>query len=401
MRAASVHLGRTGDDTMARIVRSVEVVVVGAGPAGSATARRLAQAGLGVVLVERSQFEASRVGESLAPAVQPLLRELGVWQEFLALRPLPSWGTRSLWGGAEAQSHSHLFSPYGCGWHVDRRAFDRMLASSAAAAGALLLDGHTFNRCVSEGGMWRAELQPAGAAHADPVVVTARVLIDATGRRAQLARSLGAQRLLFDRLVGVATRWAGAAHREAGHLLVEAVEPGWWYSAPLPAAEGEAPEMVAMLMTDADLCARGRLATAAACHGQLRHAQATQARLGPARPLARVQVHCAGSQRLRREALRSDVPPWLAVGDAALAVDPVSGSGVLRALRTARAAAGTVRDLLEGGHSTREELDAYERARDEECTTYLVERARYYAAETRFDTPFWQRRRLREAATAA
>ena len=112
-----------------------DAAVVGAGPAGSATARWLALRGWRVALLERTRFEAPRIGESLAPNVQEPLRELGLWPEFLALAPLPSWGSRSLWGDAAQQSHSHLLNPYGCGWHVDRRAFDHMLAHAAVAAG--------------------------------------------------------------------------------------------------------------------------------------------------------------------------------------------------------------------------------------------------------------------------
>lgn len=390
---------------MAAATRHFDVVVAGAGPAGSATARRLARAGLRVALVERSRFDVPRVGESLAPAVQPLLRDLGVWHEFLALQPLPSWGTRSLWGGADAQSHSHLFSPYGCGWHVDRRAFDHLLAQAAASAGAQLLQGHTLRQCEAVGAAWRLQLLPTDTPLATPAEITSCVLVDATGRRAQLARSLGAQRLQFDRLVGVAQRWVGASCEEAGHLLVEAAEPGWWYSAPLPAAPGDTTAMVTMLMTDADLCAQARLSDATACRDRLHQAAATRARLGAARPEAGVQVHCAGSQRLRRPTPQADAAPWLAVGDAALAVDPVSGSGVLRALRTAQAAADTVCALLrhQGRRGWHELVAAYERARDDECTTYLLERSHYYAAEQRFDAPFWQRRRKRvpDAAAAA
>src|SRR3954452_12046394 len=97
-----------------------DVAVVGGGPAGSAAAGRLARSGCRVVLLERSRFDAPRVGESLAPSTNPLLTELGVWSRFAGLRPLPSFGTRSVWGGAEPQSHSHLVSRHGCGWHVDR-----------------------------------------------------------------------------------------------------------------------------------------------------------------------------------------------------------------------------------------------------------------------------------------
>ena len=84
-------------------------------PARPAPPRRgvLAQRGCSVALLERSRFDELRVGESLAPASQPLLIDLGVWSQFLALQPLPSYGTRSLWGEATPRLHSHLMSSVG------------------------------------------------------------------------------------------------------------------------------------------------------------------------------------------------------------------------------------------------------------------------------------------------
>jgi len=358
-----------------------DVAVVGAGPAGAATACRLAQRGLRVLLLERSTMEAARIGESLAPAVQPALRSLGLWDRFMALGALPSWGTRSVWGEAEAQSHSHLQSPWGCGWHVDRAAFDRMLAQAACAAGAQLRERTGLRSLQFEGAAWVLHTTDAAAAP-----LHARVVVDATGRRAQVARALGAQRLQFDSLVGVAVRWSGIAAGEQSHLLVEAAEEGWWYSAPLP-ENG----MVAMLMTDADLCASTRLNRAPVWHSALAAAPTSRQRLNAARCESAPQVHCAHSQRLRHDPARAQ-GPWLAVGDAALAVDPVSGSGVLRALNTAQAAAEAVQHMLAAGHDWRAPLAAYEAERDAECSLFLIERAQYYEAEARFASSFWQRR---------
>jgi len=358
-----------------------DVAVVGAGPAGAATARGLAQRGLRVLLLERSRMDAPRIGESLAPAVQPALRSLGVWDRFMALGALPSWGTRSVWGEAQAQSHSHLQSPWGCGWHVDRTAFDRMLAQAAADASAQLLEGTGLHHASFDGVHWRIHTTDATMAP-----LHARVLVDATGRRAQVARALGAQRLRFDGLVGVAVRWSGSAPDERGHLLVETTADGWWYSAPLPAGG-----MVAMLMTDADLCAHRRLSRAPAWHGALAAAPITRQRLGAAVCESAPQVHCAHSQRMRQDPTLAH-GPWLAVGDAALAVDPVSGSGVLRALNTAQAATEAVVRLLAAGPTWHAALSAYEAERDAECTAFLIERAQYYADEQRFASAFWQRR---------
>jgi flavin-dependent dehydrogenase len=96
----------------------------------------------------------------------------------------------------------------------------------------------------------------------------------------------------------------------------------------------------------------------------------------------------AVSQRLRRAP--GDRMRWLAVGDAALAVDPVSGSGILRALRTAKAAASAVLSTFAGDENA---IPCYESDRDDECTSYLVKRAGYYRMEQRWpNAPFWQRR---------
>jgi flavin-dependent dehydrogenase len=369
-----------------------DVAVIGAGPAGAATARRLAQRGLHVLLLERSRMDDTpRIGESLAPAVQAALRSLGVWDRFIALGALPSWGTRSVWGEAQAQSHSHLQSPWGCGWHVDRAAFDRMLAQAAAAAGAELREGVGLHSAHFDGNSWqlhtRNTTDATDTADATAHALHARVLVDATGRRAQLARALGAERLLFDKLVGVAVRWTGTDPNEQGHLLVEAVAEGWWYTAPLPAGG-----MVAMLMTDADLCARQHLNHAPAWQRALAAAPESLRRLAAANCASAPQVHTAHSQRLHHDPARA-AGPWLAVGDAALAVDPVSGSGVLRALNTAEAAAAAVQEALAAGPAWRAPLAAYEAARNAECSSFLIERAQYYEAEGRFaDAAFWQRR---------
>ena len=372
-----------------------DAAVVGAGPAGAATARWLALQGRHVALLERTRFESPRIGESLAPNVQEPLRALGQWSEFLALAPLPSFGIRSRWGNPVEQTHSHVLNPYGHGWHVDRRAFDHMLARGAVAAGAHLFEGIGTRCSVYREGYWRLQTMPATLQPDVPhQALCARVLIDATGRRAQVSRSLGARRLLLDRLVGVAMQWAGVDVAEQRHLLVETAREGWWYTAPLPSGtQYEADAMIAMLMTDADLCATLRLTAAEQWQAILQRADATSRRLRGARRTSSPRVHCALSHRLRRDCATSG-GPWLAVGDASLAVDPISGSGVLRALRTARAAADTVSAMLDEPGTLQESLAAYETARDQECTTYLRERVHYYAAEQRFDTPFWQRRRV-------
>jgi hypothetical protein len=68
---------------------------------------------------------------------------------------------------------------------------------------------------------------------------------------------------------------------------------------------------------------------------------------------------------------------------------------VLRALRTAEAAAETAAGLLDRPGDAAALTTRYESARDGECTAYLIERAHYYGTVRRFCTPFWTRRRSR------
>jgi flavin-dependent dehydrogenase len=353
-----------------------DVVVAGGGPAGTATALRLAGAGRSVAVLERSRFDRPRAGESLAPVVQPLLRDLGVWDRYVELRPLPSWGTRSVWDSPQPAEHSHLASGYASGWHVDRRLFDRMLADAATSAGAHVSTGAAVAACRYDGTAW-------DVACTDGRRVTARLLVDATGRRAGVGRLLGARRMAFDRLVSVVAAWHGMDTTEECYLLIESTSEGWWYTAPVP---GDA--MVGMLMTDADLCRRHDLTGAAQWRNRLLATTATATRVKGVPPSSEPRVRPAASHRLLRI---GDPRPWIAVGDAALAVDPVSGSGVPRALRTAKAAAEFAALLLERPGDV-DALVAYESARDEECTTYLRERARYYGAVRHYATPFWKRR---------
>lgn len=367
-----------------------DIAVVGAGPAGAATSQRLAQGGCRVVLIERSRFNSLRIGESLAPAVQPLLADLGVWPQFLALGPLPSYGTRSLWGGAIPQLHSHLVTPWGCGWHVDRLAFDYMLAQAARQAGATLLCETTLVRCDKSADGWALTLRERSENGSEEQIsqLTARIVIDATGRSSRLAPWVGAERFLFDHLVSVAAQFDGIETAGEGYVMVETTADGWWYTAPVPGRR-----MMVMLMTDSDLCARADLGSLSVWHNRLQATEATRGRVAGGIPVWGPRVLSAFSQRLRRCEQRA---PWLAVGDAALAVDPISGSGVVRALRTALAGAEAVFSLLNG--QTPHPIEAYEADRDRECTTYLHERAMYYGIEQRWkDSPFW-RRRLRAAA---
>jgi flavin-dependent dehydrogenase len=361
--------------------REVDVVVLGGGPAGIATALALTRLGRSVAVLERSAYHTTRVGETLPPEVRLPLLALGVWERFLASGPVASPGTVSFWGGPEPAEEDFLFNPYGNGWHVDRVAFDVMLARALMDSGGSVLDSARLASCIRAApSSWELVADVRGGS----ARFRARLLVDATGRAATLARRLGSRRVVHDCLVGLVSyqppRVGGDdADRRA---LVEAVEDGWWYTAPLQGGR-----RVAAFMTDSDLLPRGRGLLSAFWRDRLAAAPATASRLA-----AR---HSVPPRARRADSSRLDVAAggdWLAVGDAAAAVDPLSSQGVYRALvsgiEAARAAAGR----LDGDRAA---LGEYASGLELNYRDYLARRRVHYGRERRWpESPFWRRRTL-------
>jgi flavin-dependent dehydrogenase len=351
-----------------------DVIVAGAGPAGSVAARTLAQAGLRVLLADPAAAAPlagqRRIGETLPGAARSLLRELGLLVRVEG-RHLRSPGAHFLWAAQQLDQMDAIRSPHGAGWHLDRVRFDADLRDAARNAGVACLAGAVSAPGRMPGG-WRLRL--AGAE------LCCRVLIDATGRRAQLARALGARRERDGDLIAVHAWYMGEGEADQ-RTLIEAEAAGWWYTARLP----DQARVVALHLDAED--AATLLRQPGAWRNRLEGTQYIAPTLrglsleGPPRA-----TDASGGQTLPAVGER-----WIAIGDAALSVDPLSSQGMLNALYTGWKGAQAIVQALAGDMSG---LESYARTLDGVRNRYRQHRLYAYAEVNRFsEQAFWLHQR--------
>lgn len=352
-----------------------DVAIVGGGPAGSATALSLRARcpSLSVVLIEASRYEVVRIGETLPPPARTILEHLGIWEAFRNQRHRAVHGTTAAWGSSALLDNDFFLMPANTGWHVNRTAFDKMLANEAQHQGATLIVDTKVRDAECAADEWRLNLSTGRT-------IAARFIVDATGASATVARRCGARFVAADRLVGIARFFEGGGADP--RTLVEAFEEGWWYTAGLP--DGR---RIVACMTDADLARRLRFRESEAWRLALDAMPYLGATMQLSKPCSSVIIKSAASGRLEPVAGKD----WLAVGDTASRFDPLSSQGIMKAMRSGIFASYAIDDLL-----TREDdsgLGRYRRYVLEEFRSFFEVRTKYYREEQRWPSgEFWRRR---------
>ncbi len=360
---------------------SFDVVVLGGGPAGSATAALLARRSHRVALVTLDRPSAGELAESVPPSAWRILEELGFSEAIRAAGHPANRGNTVWWARREARRE--VFSAERIGVHAERGRLERSLRPAVEARGATLFEGVRARSAERSAGGWTVFCEPA---RGTPFELRASWLVDATGRHGLMARSLRVP----DRrttTVALTRRWrrrTGWPERLSGHTLVESCDRAWAWSVPTAAAERAFTVMVdgrdtALDDTDLDRMLDRELSHARHLSEQLRGAEP----VGPA-------WACPASLYT---AERFAAPGLLLAGDAGSFIDPLSSFGVKKALSSGWLAGIAVHTALtepEMEDVALEYFDARERA------VYHSSRAAsadfFREAAEAHGTPYWTRR---------
>jgi flavin-dependent dehydrogenase len=335
--------------------------VLGAGPAGSATALLLGRRGYDVRLLERSPFPRNKpCGDFLTPGAIRILRdELGVLQKLmqsgavaLARETIVGHDGQILEGNAEALS-------------CPRSVTDATLVNAAVSAGARFVTGCRAREVIFDGGRVTGVrcIDPGGS----QTIYKARVTVGADGARSLLARSMRVVRPIprLHRLA-IVGRFSGAEATQgvSPGVTLHLAADGSRACCGIGAAcgpEGALNANIVVPVAEARQMA-GRLDDY--FEGKMRSAfPLAWAQIGTLRRIGALQsVGCFGHWTTHAAADGA-----ILVGDAAMFVHPFTGEGVYFALRGAELAAKTIdKAFKNGGATAYAGLSGYDRARRRE-----------------------------------
>ncbi len=335
-------------------MRTNDVIIVGAGPAGSALAIHLARAGVDALLVDKKRFPRDKVcGELLNPRAIRSLAELGCLDEIQA-RGHARVRRCSVVLDGEVASSGVLPKVEGCDDYahfVPRFELDEIIFRRAQQAGARTLEEcQVVDFSVDSGGVTVAALD----GDEGPISLRGRVLVGADGAESTVARSAGLA-MQDERYTGVAMRSYGEGYpfEEALLFFDRDFFPGLGWAFPLK--DGRFNLGVGM-MSETIKRHRVRLKEfyerIAAFLCRQAAAEGWQARPGVPQGWALKNYGGVGANYFEG---------GLLIGDAGCFADPLTGEGIPVALETAEMAARTLQRAVAADDFSAASLADYER----------------------------------------
>jgi flavin-dependent dehydrogenase len=300
-----------------------DVCVFGAGPSGSVIAKKLAQMGYVVVLVEKEKSPGNNIGLSLTPGIHHWLNLLDLKEEVGNAGFIQAFQSNILWENDVVTEK--IFNPNSCGYHVDRSKFDEILLQSALKDGVTLMQPCTLNKLDQcKEGNWKVSLTH----FTTKKLLTAKFIVEATGRK---SIQKGTKKAYLPTTIATYAYWKTAAKKHFS--FIEAGKNEWYWGAPVKdgylACIFSDPKAVKAFSSVQDFYFE---------------------KMSKSILFDSLQCKNAGNIMACTATAYKDVNPvsenYLKVGDAALTMDPLSSQGVQKAIKSAYQGAIVVHTLL-------------------------------------------------------
>ncbi|WP_417785192.1 NAD(P)/FAD-dependent oxidoreductase [Tenacibaculum sp.] len=369
---------------------TTDILIIGGGIAGCIAAISLVNH-YNVTLLDKLVEPVDRIGESLAPAAQRILKELDLLEnESDTVKQTifrNNLGMQSYWGSNQLQIVDHIRNPDGFSRSLDRKNFEVYLRKIASERGVNCIWGTRLSNSSYEDNYWKVTTKSDDLKSRITHTIQAKFVIDATGRQSHFTKSLGIQRTSYDKLISC---WMSLPNTQENTMsTIVADELGWWYSAVVPDNK-----RVIAFQTDADLVDRNTFK-----HVNTFLSFAKEHKL--IQPLiegnkATVNFHgtvSANSTRLEQATGKQ----WVALGDAAMSFDPLSSQGMFNAMANAMQLQKLLinYDFIRDLDSVKEKQfnRLYENQLQQVWNHYLKHKNFFYSTETRWkEATFWERR---------
>ena len=332
-----------------------DVIVVGGGPAGSVSARLLAERGHHVLLVDKARFPRHKAcSEYVNPAGARLLVKLGLAGDLEAL------GAHRMEamlihapGGHRFLADFGVAEPGSRALGLSRSRLDSLLLNHAREAGVEVHEGlHVRDILVADGSVQGVE----GTVDGGRVILRAPLTIGADGRHGVVSRALGLDvPLRWPRRTGLVAHYRGVAGLGAwGEMHVAPARQGYVGLAPLE----EGLTNVAVVAASTAVANRPE-SLEAFFTDSLSNIPAVASRLAGAERVGGIR----GIGPMARRARKVVGDGVVLVGDAASFLDPFTGDGIHEALLGATLLAPVADDALRMGDLSPQRLAPYRAAR--------------------------------------
>jgi flavin-dependent dehydrogenase len=339
-----------------------DALIIGAGPAGSASAAILAEHGHRVLVLEREKFPRYHIGESLLPFTFGPLQRLGLIDKMRRSAFVKKYSVQFVSPSGRASQPFYFFNRYDRDtvaqtWQVLRSEFDQLLLDNACEKGAEVRQETTVRDLVTEGPIVAGV---RAQAKGGPVVeYRAPITLDCSGKEAFCAvRNHWRMKDPFLNKVAVWTYYKGAQRDEgidAGATTVAYVpEKGWFWYIP------QHNDMVSVgVVAEGKYLTRGGVKAAEAIfRREVQQNQWIKQHLACGRQSGAYHLTSEYSHHSRHCATEG----LLLVGDAFAFLDPVFSSGVMLALKSGTMAGEEVHKALVERDFSAERFAGYGRA---------------------------------------